>query len=72
MGMREMVAHKIEVCFKCGREIPIGELYWRTGKNKDRKIRSHGKVVTVIKKSRGLGIRSFCLGCINSIYVDGD
>ena len=68
--VREMFANRNNgdrVCCKCNREIKMGEKYYRTGKmHQNRTHRSKG--VT----ARGMGIRNYCVDCINSIYVDGD
>jgi hypothetical protein len=50
---------KNAVCLICGRNILTNEKCFKTGHNKK-------------KTERSLGIRTFCVDCVNKIYVDGD
>jgi hypothetical protein len=47
------------VCSFCKRDILTDEKYYRTGHN-------------VRRGERGYGIRTFCVNCINKMYVDGE
>jgi hypothetical protein len=63
---REVVAHKTEVCYRCSKVIEIGERYYKTGKNHNKKNSPiFGKT-----QGKGFGIRHFCLQCYDEIVID--
>ena len=75
MVVRERIAHKHTkvnlVCFKCGREINIGEKYYRTGRNRISASKIGEKYYSKRAKNKhSFGIRNLCSDCIDSIYVD--
>jgi hypothetical protein len=70
LKMREMcVKNQVHVtwrgvnCAICNKKIMSNEVYFKTGKT--RKKTRFGLV-------KGLGVRNYCAGCVDSVYVDGD
>jgi hypothetical protein len=67
--MREMGARRNQVyvtwrgvnCAICSKMIMSNEIFFKTGKTRKK---------TRLGLAKGLGVRNYCAGCVDSVYVD--